>query len=649
MSENTDQSGGGSPFSDDAENEVVQQAGRTDKDGASVGHFTLTPASDTRSKELLCDVRPIIPVIFLPGVMGSPLVNADTGDEMFFAPETDGLFGKAGALPALIGMWFKGASSRETQFDPTKAAVTPFGPVSAGKHEKDDDPNQYVDEKEAIRRGWGSVYRSSYQPMLAWLQEQLNEPMHLGKHKGPWIQGDRDGKKWALKPLLDTEPSDYGAIDAGAQGRGQSITKDSEVFKHFMKYQYRVYAIGYNWLQSNEKSAKEVIDGSNFKDKKTGKITRLMGIKEIIEENHSGKAIILTHSMGGLVARMAIAMHGGAGLMHGVFHNVLPATGAPIAAKRFRTGGGSEGGVNGFINGALLGSNADEFVAVAANAPGPLELLPMPDYHNGEPWWIFSRLNGEPVMKLPKDGNTYDDIFTNPMWYGLVPEKSASLLDPSGMIKERLDKGPQKTSVVDNFKSTIKNVVDNQNKIINTYHDRTYVVYGDGELKPRGESASDENHGKPTIEKGEKLTELLAWGTVIWKGDVPAGVTEEELRGARFLSEKGADSHTGTLRVHLDSRNVTVEFEVQKLAKLPPGSKAPDPEKNGIIPGDGTVPAWSAEAPARGLEGGAAHGVQMVFDQGGYVHQESYNHPWTRWALLYSIVQIAQDAPEPQC
>ncbi|HDR9588372.1 TPA: alpha/beta hydrolase [Burkholderia stabilis] len=649
MSENTDQSGGGSPFSDDAENEVVQQAGRTDKDGASVGNFTLTPASDTRSKELLCDVRPIIPVIFLPGVMGSPLVNTETGDEMFFAPETDGLLGKAGALPALIGLWFKGASTREKQFDPTLAAVTPFGPVSAGKHEKDAESDQYVDEKEAIRRGWGSVYRSSYQPMLAWLQEQLNEPMHLGKHKGPWIQGDPEGKKWALKPLLDTEPSDYGAIDAGAQHRGQAITKDSEVFKHFMKYQYRVYAIGYNWLQSNEKSAQEVIHGSNFTDKKTGKITRLMGIKEIIDENHSGKAIILTHSMGGLVARMAIAIHGGAGMMHGVFHNVLPATGAPIAAKRFRTGGGSEGGVNGFINGALLGSNADEFVAVAANAPGPLELLPMPDYHNGEAWWIFSRLDGTPVMKLPKEGSAYKEIYSSSKWYGLVPEQSVSLLDPAGIVKKRLDALPNKTTVSENFNDLMSVVVDNQKKIINAYHDKTYIAYGDGALTPKESTVSSDSHGKPKIEKSEKLDDLLAWGTVIWKGNVPPDVTEEELRAARFLGEKNDDSHAGTLRVHLDSRNVTIEFEVQKVAKLPPGSDAPNPEKNGIIPGDGTVPAWSAEAPAYGLEGGAAKGVQMVFDQGGYVHQESYNHPWARWALLYSIVQIAHDAPEPKC
>lgn len=644
MSDNTNQTGGNPDFSDDPE-QVVRQVGRTDQDGASVGHFTLTPASDTRQKELLCDVRPIIPVIFLPGVMGSPLVNKDTGEDIFFPPNTDGMLGKAGALPALLGMWFRGASTRETLYDPTVAQVTPFGPIRAGKLQKDDKEDQYVDEAEARRRGWGSVYRSSYQPMLAWLEEQLNEPKYMGKHKGAWIETDPDGTEWTLKPVLGTEPADYGATDAGAQKRGQAITEECAEFEHFAKYRYRVYAIGYNWLQSNEKSAKDVIEGLDVEDKKTGKKMRLMGIKEIIAENHSGKAIILTHSMGGLVARMAIAMHGAAGLMHGVFHNVLPATGAPIAAKRFRTGGGSEGGINGFINGALLGSDADEFVAVAANAPGPLELLPMPDYHNGDPWWIFARLDGTPVMKLPQQGDVYNEVYINQKWYGLVPEQSTSLLDPAGIVQKRLDNQPVKMSLSENFAKTMLFVVRNQEKIKDTYHDKTYVAYGDGALTPKASTASSDGNAKPKIEKSEKLDDLLAWGTVIWKGNIPPDVTEEELRAARFLGEKHDDSHTGTLRVHLDSRNVTIEFEVQKVAKLPPGSDAPDPKKNGIVPGDGTVPVWSAEAPAHCAEGGAAHGIQMVFDQGGYVHQDSYKHPWARWALLYSIVQIAKDAP----
>lgn len=245
-------------------------------------------------------------------------------------------------------------------------------------------------------------------------------------------------------------------------------------------------------------------------------------------------------------------------------------------------------------------------------------------------------------MKLPKEGNAYKEIFANSKWYGLVPAESESLLDPAGIVKERLDKTAEKPTVSENFRDTMSQVVVNQNKIINIYHDKTYVCYGNGALKSRGSPASSEGDGKPTIEKSEKLESLLAWGTVIWKGNIPEGVTEEELRSARFMH----DSHSGTLRVHLDSRNVTIEFEVQKVAKLPPGNDKPDPDKNGIIPGDGTVPVWSAEAPARGVGGGAAPGVQIAFDQGGYVHQESYNHPWARWALLYSIVQIAQDAPE---
>ncbi|WP_321939244.1 esterase/lipase family protein [Burkholderia cepacia] len=644
MTDNTNDSAGGSPFSDSAEQDVVRVTSRTDKDGASVGHFTLTPASDTRQKELLCDVRPIIPVIFLPGVMGSPLVNKETGDPIFFPPNTDGMLGDFGALPALLGMWFKGASTRETRYDPTKAIVTPLGPVRAGKVQKDDSEDQYVDEAEALRRGWGSVYRSSYQPMLAWLEEQLNEPRCMGKNKGAWVETDPDGKDWTLKPLLGTEPADYGATGVGEQGRGQAITEDSEVFRRFLKYRYRVYAIGYNWLQSNEQSAKDVIEGLTFTDKKSGKKARLMGINEIIAENDSGKAIILTHSMGGLVARMAVAMHGAEGLMHGVFHNVLPATGAPIAAKRFRTGGGNEGLLNGFINGALLGSNADEFVAVAANAPGPLELLPMPDYHNGKAWWIFSQLNGTPVMTLPKNGDAYNDIFTNPNWYGLVPRQSTGLLDPAGIIKERLGADAKDNDVFENFTATMFSVVNNQLEIKDSYHRKTYLSYGDGALVAKGAVDSSEDGDKSKTEKSKKLDDLLAWGTVIWKGNVPPGVTEEELKSARFLS----DSHRGTVRVHLDTRNVTIEFEVQKKPVLPDGSKVPDPEKNGIVPGDGTVPVWSAESPARSASGGAAKGVQMIFDQGGYVHQESYNHPWARWALLYSIVQIAQDAPEPK-
>lgn len=649
MSDNqADSQGNGSPFDDSAQQEVVRLAGRTDKDGASYAHATLTSASDTRPKEMLCDVRPIIPVIFLPGVMGSLLTFKDTGDEMLFAPNSDTVLADIGALGALIGMWFSSASSREKTYDPTRAAVTPLGPINVGKHAKDDTNDQFIDEDEARRRGWGSVHRTSYHPVLAWLEEQLNQPMKLGKVHGAWVDPDPEGKDWTLKPLLGTPPADYGAF-----GKGNALTEDSPEFKHFAKYRYRVYAIGYNWLQSNADSGKQVIEGSDYYDPKTKKTTRLMGIREICAENHTGKAIILTHSMGGLVARMAIAMHGAADLMHGVFHSVQPATGAPVAAKRFRTGAGNEGGLNSFVGGSLLGRDANEFTAVLANAPGPLELIPMPDYNNGKPWWIFSRLDGSPVMQLPENGDAYKEIYTNSKWFGLVPDEK--VLDPAGIVKTRLGKTHHGDTVLGNFYTTVGNAIKNQRKITNVYHPKTFASYGDGALRAKSPStqATGSKKNRQSVEEGNELKDLLTWGTVIWKGNFPSDVTEEELRAARFLH----DSHTGNLRVYLETRKLAVEFEVQKVNKLPadadPTDPAPYNSKNGIIAGDGTVPVWSAEAQARGLDprvkGDPATGVQMAFVQHGYVHQLSYMHPWVRWALLYSIVQIAQDAPEPTC
>ncbi|RQZ39106.1 alpha/beta hydrolase [Burkholderia sp. Bp9090] len=631
-----------SPFNNDFDQDVVQLMGRTAPDGSSFGKFTLTPASDTRQKELLCDVRPIIPVIFIPGVMGTLLVNKNTGDELFFPPNADTGSSKAAAAPWLYGAYHKNAAERQTKFNPLEAAVTTLGPINVGD-------GKTISEDEARRRGWGSVHRWSYHPFLLWLEQTLNSPKFFGKILGPWITPDPTGETWALHPVLGTDPKKYGGF-----GDGAPIAPDSTKFDHFAKFRYRVYAIGYNWLQSNADSAKQVIESTDYFNPKSKKKTHLMGIKEIIAENHSGKAIIVTHSMGGLVARMAIAMHDAADLMHGVFHGVQPATGAPLAAKRFRVGAETEGPStfitqDGYKNAALMGRDENEFVAVTANAPGPLELLPMPDYNNGEPWWIFSRINGDPVVKLPKGGNAYDDIYTSSKWYGLVPD--ASMLDPAGIVQDRLKKNKINKTVLGNFKDTLSKAVENQRNIINKYHGNTYAAYANGALDPKMQGGPPEKSGgKRSIEKGETLDKLLAWGNAVWTGNIPAGVTEEELLAATPLF----DSRDGILRVHLESRKLTIEFQVQRTASLPSGpGQDLEKSRNGIIPGDGTVPVWSARAQARGLKpgvgGGRAEGVQMVFEQGGYQHQFSYDHPWTRWSVLYSIVQIAWNAPEPKC
>ena len=86
---------------------------------------------------------------------------------------------------------------------------------------------------------WGSVHRTSYHPVLAWLEEELNQPMFLGEPHGAWVNPDPEGEKWTLKPVLGTAPAEYGGM-----GTGDTLTLDSPAFKHFARYQYRVYAIG---------------------------------------------------------------------------------------------------------------------------------------------------------------------------------------------------------------------------------------------------------------------------------------------------------------------------------------------------------------------------------------------------------------------
>ena len=626
----------------EAEQEVVRVSSQTDADGTSYGHATLTPSDDTRPKEVLHDLRPIIPVIFIPGVMGSPLAAKDTGEMAFSAPNTDTVGASLGALCALLAGWMRSASSREKLFDPHSVVVTPLGPIiDLGK-------NDPITEKEARRRGWGSVYRTGYQPVLLWLEQQLNNPMLLGKPQGAWVNADPEGEKWALHPVLGTDPTTYGAF-----GKGQPVTLDSAEFKQFVKFRYRVYAIGYNWLQSNDDSGRDIVNGLDIPDPQTKKTTRLMGVSEICKENDTGKAIILTHSMGGLVARFAIVNHGLESLAHGVFHGAQPATGAPLAAKRLRTGGGPEGGMNGFINGSLVGRDADEFVAVMANAPGPMELTPMPDYHNGAAWWIFARPDGTVIMQLPDNGDAYNELYLNSQWYGLLP--SEKQLDPAGTVKKRLKTLGRQDSLSDNYIKTVKQVVDRQNQLINKYHSKTYVAYGFGGLdfRPPQSSTTSEAGGKDksTVEKGEPTKQLLTWGNAIWTGDMPSDVQEPELKAATLLHDSGK----GEIRVFLEQRKLSVTFAVQKTNTLPDVNDKTDwsqvASKTGIIRGDGTVPGWSADAQARGLKpdvpGDPAVGVQMAFVQGGYEHMKSYAHPWTHWAMLYSAVQIVKDIPVP--
>jgi hypothetical protein len=544
---------------------------RLNKKGVSESRATLTPSSDTRDKVILCNTRPCVPVIFLPGVMGTNLKSL-AGKSVWAPPNASGAFDIMGAIGSAFCYFFRDAATRQTRLNPSDTMVDDDGDIDVGP--------SGLSREQAKERGWGEVHKMSYHKSLAYLQWTLNHPMLDGEPSGDWLGHKSNEKDGTLshndKAVIGTEPGDFGAVQPRL-----ALTKEG--LAHYSHFQYPVHAVGYNWTQSNGDSAKLVF----------------ARIKAICDQYGEGtKAIVITHSMGGIVGRaLAELVEGGKDLIYGILHGAQPATGAPLVAKRFRTGAESLG--------VFFGRDDAEWTAVAANALSALELMPMPDYREGKPWWFISDNSGNPVLALPKKaGGSVDGIYVNSAWYGMVPDDR--LIDPAGILKKTEEVSSGKKTVRGVFENSMATVADFQVSIAKKYHPNTYALYGAGELLvSQGPSKS--------------AKALSAYGTVTWKGPLPLGTTESDLLSAVLLD----DDHRGKWKIRVRGQVVTLNLA------------GPDE------PGDGTVPATSATA----QQGG--HGVQAVFKQGGFEHQYCFDHPWARWATLYAMAEISKVIPEP--
>lgn len=142
---------------------------------------------------------------------------------------------------------------------------------------------------------------------------------------------------------------------------------------------FPVHAVGYNWLESNEQAGKYL----------AGKIEQF--IAHYRKQGYScDKAILVTHSMGGLVARAAChpKIGNAASKVLGVVHGVQPATGAATAYKRVHAGFEASLGKDTLVA-KVLGWTGADVTAVFANAPGA---LPKADpyqeiYRERDKWW----------------------------------------------------------------------------------------------------------------------------------------------------------------------------------------------------------------------------------------------------------------------
>lgn len=507
-------------------------------DDGSVHYSSVTSPPD--DSIAVCAMIPsrVIPVIFVPGIMGSNLINTRTKEPVWVVnsqydiklPWSDD---KSGVL---WSWWFRGPKGRKELLDPEHTDVYADGEIPQGTRLKDD---------ELRHRGWGEVGKMSYGTFLPWLENALSD----------FVTAKEGLRASLMKELV-------------AQAPGVDLLTYEEVAMSY-RYQFPVHAVGYNWLQSNEDSAKRLEEQiqtfmKHYRDK---------GFR-------CSKVIIVTHSMGGLVARWHSEVENHRDHVLGIVHGVMPATGAATAYKRVKSG--TEG-----TAGIVLGANAAEMTAVFAQAPGALQLLPSKDYGMG---WL-KVLDDRQIHALPKT-DPYEEIYLNRAnWWGLCDDK---LINPIDERKKAIDKDW----------NTYANLVDKQvknfhSKLGRQYHPNTYAFYGD-----------DQGHQRTT------------WGDVTWKRR--RGPHFEKYGGVPPLAdplESTAvwDGGKGEVAVSSTSNGARLDavFDMQPAAEN----------------GDGTVPIRSGRAPAPYAK------VCVPFS--GVAHEAAYQERPQQLFALWAITKIA--------
>lgn len=563
--------------------------------GGKVAEGYSTPKADKLVQRMVIPPKRVLPIILLPGIMGSNLRMSAArqallkkSNNMAWHPEN-----KTESM-ALINA---SAARRQKQLDPDTTEVDIYDPVNNPTGDEDetsderhgnvetgtyymavgiDTPlltddvktsaNRKTKEQKARERGWGEIFYSSYRQLLEMCEKHLNAPYIRAGEPSLWWKSAILGvppQKWQAMAEFKLAPLDELMLKQAVTGCW-----------------FPVHAMGYNWLQSNMDSGKAIAK----------RIEAL--IKSYVDQGYQcEKVIVVTHSMGGLVARALI--HPDMGNLKekvlGMVHGVMPATGAGAGYKRMRCG--FEGGTVDMPS-KVCGNMGREVTAVLGNAAGGLELLPSRAYGNG---WLQIRHQDSVLLSLPKKGDPYDEIYKlKNIWYGLVYKEA--WLNPAGLDDRNFARTHSLLDAAKAFHSAIEN----------TFHERSYAHYG-----------NDINR--------------RAWHHVLWDISLPAATTE--LGHLRVMT----DSQQGEMML-IDSANDAI-----LMRPRPSNDKRPrvyDTITAILRPaaesGDQTVPFHSADSQY------ASGKFKGIFRQTGYEHQSSYSDKNALRSTLYSIVQIAR-------
>ena len=329
---------------------------------------------ETEKRNRIVIERDILPIIFVPGIMGSRLKNR-AGKSVWDPDKKEFMLWK-------YGMFWISAKKRKSfvigeKFNPDYLEVFNDDPehnkVLADQHDKTRD-----------KRGWGGVYWNSCGEFLKKLQT----------------------REW-----------------------DQTVN---------LFFEFPVHVFGYNWTASNDLAGQKLATEID----RVIQLYRDMG-------RYCDYVILVTHSMGGLVARNACMREGIKDKVLGIVHGVQPSDGSPAAYWRMKAGferlhsvpdmdmmqwlknpvkilrhktNTLSNALKDTVTAWVLGTDGEEVTALLGNMPGGLELLPNKRYKNndGDPCWLELIDSNGNKTALPKI-DPYDEIYREEeLYYRLV-------------------------------------------------------------------------------------------------------------------------------------------------------------------------------------------------------------------------------------
>ncbi len=238
--------------------------------------------------------------------------------------------------------------------------------------------------------------------------------------------------------------------------------KESTFTQLYPGLRFPVFAVGYNWMLSND------IAGKRLKKK-------LAEFKaHILQEDNRGisekeiKFVLLTHSMGGFASRAGMMLSGLESEIEGVIHCAMPTDGSPDSYKRMRCG---QAGASKIV----IGKNAADITAILGFCQGGLELLPNQLYKtvDKKAEWLYYQVDKTRKLLPVRYGSEIYNFYKQvDLWYSLI---QPTLLAPELPIHKQTQ--DELNKYIKAYRTRIQATENFHARLSNGFHHTTTLIY----------------------------------------------------------------------------------------------------------------------------------------------------------------------------